>query len=165
MKIFITGSRGYIGSYLCKHFKKGTIRVIRDNGPLSHLLKLPDCDVIIHAAGRKPHDGVSVSEFAYDNILATEHLRRIAEGKPIVYLSTMAVYTLKPYGLSKLMGEECLANYRGKKAILRLPRIVNEKVDSCQFLRHKDMFIAVNEMIGLEQLADFIETRCYEMRY
>lgn len=121
--LLITGAKGYLGKFLCEHFKNNFI-VIPYSDNLNMTYFLPKCDIIIHCAGRKPYPGMNISEFVENNIIANLSLAKLAQGIPIIYISAMSVYVLKAYGVSKLMGEYILQENHGMTKVLRLPNIV-----------------------------------------
>ena len=115
----ITGANGYIGKFLCGYLPN-TIPLIGD------ILNIPECDVIVHCAGRKPEECVTLDDFIRDNVITNLELAELAKGIPIIYLSSKAVLKQTPYGVTKLLGE-FIFNDRHKKNInLRLPRIVDK---------------------------------------
>lgn len=122
--ILITGSSGYVGSFLLKYFKD-KCKVIPFTENLNEALSLPKCDIIIHCAGRIPKEGMDIMEFVWDNVNASRELATLARGIPIIFISTMAVYTHHAYGCSRLLGEYILKEYHGNTRVLRLPRIVD----------------------------------------
>lgn len=122
--LLITGSSGYIGSFLVKHFQE-KYKVIAFIENINQALSLPKCDVIIHCAGRIPREGMDIMEFVWDNVEASRQLSILARDIPIIFISTMAVYTHKAYGCSRLLGEYILKEYHGNTKVLRLPRVVD----------------------------------------
>ena len=122
--LLITGAEGYIGSFLVKYFQK-KYKVIPFTENINDALSLPKCDVIIHCAGRIPRDGMEIMEFVRDNVEASHNLAIIAKGTPIIFISTMAVYSHHAYGISRLLGEYILKEYHRQTKVLRLPRIVD----------------------------------------
>ena len=147
-KVLITGAKGYIGSFLLKYLTNKGFHTIRFVANLNRAKKLPSCDLIIHCAGRRLQKGVKVADFVRDNVLATINLTKIAEGKPIIYLSTKAVYVFKPYGLTKMLGEFVLNDEYNNSVILRLPKIIDGRTEKA------DIDKAIS--IGIENLGDWI---------
>ena len=138
-KILITGAKGYIGKFLIKFLSSKGYSIIRFSDDLNKTRKLPPCSLIIHCAGKKPKSGVEIDDFVYGNVIANLNLANLARNIPIIYLSTMAVYVLKPYGVSKLLGEQILKEKHGKVYILRLPRVVDKDSDG-------DITLTLNEV-------------------
>ncbi len=147
-KILVTGARGYIGSFLIKYLADKGFHVIRFTDNLNKVKKLPECDLIIHCAGRRLAKGVKINDFIRDNVAATINLTKIAEGKPIIYLSTKAVYVFKPYGITKLLGEFVVRDEYDNAVVLRLPKIIDGRTEP------EDIEHAIS--IGLENLGDWI---------
>jgi nucleoside-diphosphate-sugar epimerase len=147
-KILITGAKGYIGSFLIKYLANKGFRAIRFVQNLNKISELPECDLIVHCAGRRLQKGVTISDFVRDNVTATINLTKLANGKPIIYLSTKAVYVFKPYGITKLLGEFVLTDEYKNAVILRLPKIIDGRTEP-ENIEH-----AIS--IGLENLGDWI---------
>ena len=137
--LLITGSNGYIGSFLVKYFSD-KYKVISFMENMNQALSIPKCDVIIHCAGRIPREGMDIMEFVRDNVEASRNLADIAKGIPIIYISTMAVYSMHAHGVSRLLGEYILKEYHGKTKVLRLPRIVDGYTDE------NDVAMSLTEM-------------------
>jgi nucleoside-diphosphate-sugar epimerase len=161
-KIGITGADGFIGGYL-----KTCFDGIKIGGNLLARAKIDNFHTIIHCAGRMPFEGVRNVNFIGDNIFATERLVWLANRakvKRIIYLSTMAIYTLKMYGLSKLVGEECLSEFKGEKIIFRLPRVnpflldvdFTKNIQKKYFYKEKNIYIANYPMITIGELINFL---------
>lgn len=115
MKISVTGDKGFIGAYLAEYFKPVNTNEY-------------DSDVVIHCLGKKPADGVKAKEYVESNINKTIELVSLFSGKKIIYLSSMSIYDTTMYGVSKLMGELCLNEFKGEKIVLRIPKIVTEDI-------------------------------------
>ena len=147
-KILITGAKGYIGSFLVKYLTGKGYKTIGFTCNLNDIKELPDCNLIIHCAGRRLAKGVTISDFVRDNVTATINLTKLANGKPIIYLSTKAVYVFKPYGITKLLGEFVLNQEYNNSVILRLPKIIDGRTEP-ENIEH-----AIS--IGLENLGDWI---------
>lgn len=147
-KILITGAKGYIGSFLIKYLANKGFRAIRFVQNLNKISELPECDLIVHCAGRRLRKGVTISDFVRDNVTATINLTKLANGKPIIYLSTKAVYVFKPYGITKLLGEFVLTDEYKNAVVLRLPKIIDGRTEP-ENIEH-----AIS--IGLENLGDWI---------
>jgi len=147
-RVLITGAKGYIGSFLLKYLADRGFHTIKFTANLNKVKKLPPCDLIIHSAGRRLQKGVKVEDFIRDNVLATINLTKIAKGKPIVYLSTKAVYVFKPYGITKLLGECVLNDEYSNSVILRLPKIIDGRTEKA------DIDKAIS--IGIDNLGDWI---------
>jgi len=126
MKVLITGSSGFIGSYLAKKMKKEGFKVVtfdikeskkEDVRNFEALLKKSDrCDVIIHLAAlcidsesiEKPH------EYLTTNIVGTLNALEVARRikvKKFLFASSAGVGKRTPYSLSKLIGEELCTFY------------------------------------------------------
>ena len=137
--VLITGSAGYLGSFLVKYFQKRCNTIAFDEN-INHALSLPKCDVIIHCAGRIPRNGMDIMEFVRDNIDASRNLADIGKGTPIIFISTMAVYSHHAYGISRLLGEYILKEYHRQTKVLRLPRIVDG------YTEENDVAMSLEEM-------------------
>ena len=147
-KILVTGARGYIWSFLVKYLDGKGYETIGFTGNLNNTKELPDCDLIIHCAGRRLAKDVKISDFVRDNVTATINLTKLADGKPIIYLSTKAVYVFKPYGITKLLAEFVLTQEYNNSVVLRLPKIIDGRTEP-ENIEH-----AIS--IGLENLGDWI---------
>lgn len=114
-------------------------------GDLSSDFRLPsNIDAIVHAAARSPGPDVAISDLIRDNVLATLRLAahaRHAGARKFIYLSSLSVFgritggTVDettpvldpcPYGTTKLIGEQLLADQADAFATLamRLPGII-----------------------------------------
>ena len=142
MKIAVTGSDGFIGRYLADYFK-----------PIESEF---DSEVVIHCLGRVPREGIEIKEFVESNIMKTIELVSRFKGRKIIYLSSMSVYDSTPYGVSKLMGELCVDEFKGEKIILRIPKIVEQDVPAA-FIVNGGLHVAVTKPMGLKNLAEYIK--------
>ncbi len=138
-KIVITGSTGYIGSYLCSILKdQGYIIALSRNINENY-----ECDVLIHAAGRTPStikkDEGHEAQYRESNIELVKHVSRKVKARLVINLSTTAVYEgvgqkkisetdlTNPcgvYAFSKLKGERILNNEFANILHLRLPVVI-----------------------------------------
>lgn len=116
MKILVTGTNGFIGSYLCQRLSQankvvGVTRRDNSSGNLT-LEALPDfrwhkadlaeglsmsddIDMIVHAAARTPAPKVTIADYVSSNIITTQNLIEFAVQKKVksfVYLSAISVY-------------------------------------------------------------------------
>lgn len=112
--IWITGSNGFLGKQLVRHFSttNNVVGISRRSctAPLSLNLDLsrPDCieslrrlvsdgyapDVVIHAASKQPGSG-TLPDFIASNVLTTRHLEKALTASPprqVIYTSTQSVY-------------------------------------------------------------------------
>lgn len=118
MRVFITGSNGFVGSRLMFLFEEQGYEVVgidRDpdtpnpkhektiladlNIPSQLMQVTGHIDLIIHCAAAKSDFGVSNKEYHVDNVKATEALMEYAlarEIKQVIYYSTVSVYGHKP---------------------------------------------------------------------
>jgi len=147
-KVLITGSNGFIGSFLMDYLSKYGFETIGLEGNLNNITSIPDCDLIIHSAGRRFRKDIKIEDFVKDNVLATINLTKLAKGHLIIFLSTKAVYVFKPYGITKLLAEFVLTEEYGNAIILRLPKI--------RYRRTEPENISQSISIGIENLGDWI---------
>lgn len=135
LRVYITGSRGYIGSYLTKYLEKQDVDVvhnecdIRDYNLLLKELLLLKPHVVIHLAACSTVEKCQKDyQLALQvNVVGTKNLlRAMHESKcdKIIYASTCAVYgnksykvsendsllPLSHYGYTKLLGEHVISN-------------------------------------------------------
>ncbi len=146
MKILVTGCGGFVGSHIAatlieqghevRGIDNGSMGVdftptgcFTTHGNLEDLKEIPPADLIVHCAaradvsenwaGRHERDELYTS-----NIVGTAELLEAAEGTPVVFLSTLAVYgdsedcvedkackATSPYAASKLAGEALVQAY------------------------------------------------------
>ena len=147
-KILITGSKGFIGSFLMHYLSKHGFETIGFEENLNTATSIPECDLIIHSAGRRLRKDITIEDFVKDNVLATINLTKFAKGQPIIFLSTKAVYVFKPYGITKLLAEYVLTKEYGNAIVLRLPKIRYKRTEP------ENLSQAIS--IGVENFGDWI---------
>ena len=143
MKLLITGSNGFVGSYFIKKYKDKydikTFSFLKDD---INSLDCSDVDVVFHLSALVHQmDGASCEEYERVNVTQTLQLAKIAKDggvKHFVFMSTVAVYgietgvmneksnytPLTEYGKSKLRAEielQKLENKNFKVSIIRPP--------------------------------------------
>lgn len=152
---------------------------------------LPDLggelDMVVHAAATSPGPGVSVDQMVRDNVEATRRLvawARQCEVRRFVLLSAVSAYGSvqvpvvdemtpsvdpDPYGLSKRIGEELLADSPVPSLCLRLPAVVGPGAKRNWMVRMKEAILAgrpvevfnpeapYNNLVHLDDLATLIE--------
>ena len=156
MKILLTGSSGFLGSYILKHFIQQKINIITLGRSLSNNIYFDltkdtfifntKFDMIIHAAG-KAHEN-NIKTYHEVNYLGTKNLLDSLENhlpNKFVYISTVAVYgrtegelncekhslnAIDEYSKSKIQAEQLIIDWCNKFSIcctiLRLPLIVGD---------------------------------------
>lgn len=111
MKVLITGTYGFIGSYLAEKFSANGIEVIgvvrNNNGKKNLNYDIINCDlsqglsynkpvdVIVHAAANSSNKNPNLGIYILDNVIATQKIIDYAykyDVSKIVYLSTVSVY-------------------------------------------------------------------------
>jgi nucleoside-diphosphate-sugar epimerase len=154
MKVLLTGSSGFLGSEILKHFIQNSIEIKTLGRSLSNNICIDlakdtynfntNFDLIIHAAG-KAHDNNS-DTFHDVNYLGTKNLLNSLIYNPpkfLVFISTVAVYgrtegeliseshplnAIDDYGKSKIEAEKLIISWCIKfnvcYTILRLPLVV-----------------------------------------
>ncbi len=108
MKIFITGSKGFIGTELIKHLsKKGGFEIIsydlkeeKDILNYEQLRKaMKDCDIVVHlAAIRGPYENMTFSDYFRVNCIGTFNVAQAALENGIrrfIYSSSTSYYGLE----------------------------------------------------------------------
>lgn len=126
MKIFVTGHKGFIGSYLMKHLDAIGIDLKDGNDILT--CELPDADVVIHLAAQA---GVISSmdnpvKTVNTNITGTVRLLKRYKHSKFIFASTGGAIQdeiLSPYGLSKFCGEEFVKMMNLNYVILRFSNV------------------------------------------
>jgi len=146
MKILITGSKGFLGSFLKNKLKKNNKIIefdlpkdIRNFSEVNNFIKKKKPNIIIHAAAAKgaqisndhPKKFLDVNAVGTLNILESMRINKI---KMIVYISSSGFYLRSskilyedskihynnPYSLGKAMGEEMVKFYSEKYNIKSL---------------------------------------------
>lgn len=143
LRIYITGARGYIGSYLSNYLKKENITVTTNNCDICDYTALitelcqAKPDVVIHLAACST---VTKCQNNYDlalqtNVVGTKNLLRAMQQvncTNIIYASTCAVYgnknytvreydnlcPLSHYGYTKLLGEHVITANRSINSVI-----------------------------------------------
>ena len=117
MSIIITGSDGFIGSHLTKHFEAKDIEVIPwdiKNGGTQDIHNLfipPDVTFVIHlAAIADVRRSIREPDIYWEqNVLGTKHVQEKCAQKdiPLLYASSSCVHAWgkSPYGMSKKVNE------------------------------------------------------------
>lgn len=133
MNVLVTGSNGFIGRNLCFWLEEqgftDLIKIDRSSSvqDLDHALET--ADFIYHLAGvNRPEDD---SEFKQGNADLTSYivskLQELNRRTPILLTSSTQADLLNPYGESKALAEEAVANYaqqsHAKTFIYRLPNV------------------------------------------
>lgn len=149
MRIYVTGSRGYIGSLLVVHFRSYRCQVfenqcdIRDYDKLLAEIVTAAPDVIIHLAAcstvakceKYPHRALTTNAIGTRNIIS---IMKVAGCSNIIYASSCAVYghslyplteysklnPLSVYGTTKLLGELCIRQSNVRYVIMRMSNVV-----------------------------------------
>ena len=129
-KVLITGSEGFISSYLKKEFD-GFIGLDIKTGNNILTCDLPSADIIIHMAAQTDVIN-SVKDPIADamaNIIGTIRLIEKYRNKRFIFTSSGGAIQEKiesPYGLSKFCAEEYIKMLCNKYVILRLPNIYGD---------------------------------------
>ncbi|MCM8777062.1 MAG: dTDP-4-dehydrorhamnose reductase [Candidatus Omnitrophica bacterium] len=155
MKVFITGGKGLVGSFLSYTFRDRGDELyapsrkeldIIDRDRIVKAIKLVKPDILIHCAAFTDVDGCEINkEKAYlTNVVGTQYVvEGCAEIKcKMVYLSTDFIFDgkkqtpyseadipnpLSVYGQTKLLGEYYVSHLHQKFIIARVSRIFGEK--------------------------------------
>ena len=164
MKIAITGSKGFIGSYL-----KNTLEVLHDVVEWDHKGKndienfeLTDEDYVIHlAAYANVRESVKDPQRYWKNNV--DNTQKIQEKcyhnhVPLLYASSSCIHNwwLSPYGITKKVNEQTALPGQvglrfttvygeGARENMFIPRLVNENVE--YFTNHIRDFIHVNDVV------------------
>lgn len=161
LTVYLTGSRGYIGSYLLKYLEKQNITVIENHCDIRNYelllneLQIAKADVVIHLAACATVEKCQKDyQLALStNITGTKNLvkaMRIVNCNKIIYASTCAVYgnknykvcendnllPLSHYGYTKLLGEHVIDNENLNSVIFRMTNVCgfNQYLTSKRFL-------------------------------
>jgi nucleoside-diphosphate-sugar epimerase len=156
MKLLLTGASGFLGSIISSSLSHNSIITLsRFNAEINvdlskEVPKLPDVDLVIHAAGKAhiiPSSKIEYQEFFDINVTGTINLLKGLEQstlpKSIIYISSVSVYGREkgllinedepllakdPYGVSKIKAEKIIIEWcKTNKVIcgiLRVPLIV-----------------------------------------
>jgi nucleoside-diphosphate-sugar epimerase len=157
MRVLLTGAGGFSGARIAAALlarghqvvaalrsgpaPAGGVEVIR--GDLAGDLALPEAiDAVVHAAARSQGAGVTVEQYARDNVEATRRLVHHAQrsgARKFIQLSTLSVYGRieaplvdestpfiepDPYGVSKRKAEELVAAAGIPSLAMRLPGVL-----------------------------------------
>lgn len=133
MKILITGANGFIGKNLSVALRENAanevLPVVRETRPHEALKLMAEADAVIHLAGvNRPEKD---SEFVAGNADYTEwlcnRLRELDRQIPVAFASSIQAELDNPYGASKRVAEQHLANYAKETgapvAIYRMPNV------------------------------------------
>ncbi len=139
MKVFVTGSSGFVGRNLVPHLLKNKIEVSewkgRSQGDLTDskidgALKnaMSGCDAVIHMAAKTSEDPSGQAEAAAVNIEATKKLLTLAQSlgiKRFVFVSSQSAKITNPgnYGASKKKAENLVLS-SGMDAVVLRPAII-----------------------------------------
>jgi UDP-glucose 4-epimerase len=133
-KILITGYRGFIGSYLCKHLNQNyqTIGLdIKDGvyGDAFHANKIPDVDVVCHLAAHTSvvKSGDYPALDLHTNALLTMHLLKMYKDSKFIYTgsggASEQTTIISPYGLSKKIAGDYVRMLHPNSVVINLPNI------------------------------------------
>ena len=107
--IWVTGSSGFLGSRLVRHFMSEGHNVVgiarrqaehsivldlASDDAVKRMRELPDPEVVVHAASKQPGQG-SLAEFVTANVRTTQKLVDALADRPVkkfIYTSTQSVY-------------------------------------------------------------------------
>lgn len=137
-KVLVTGSKGFVGRYLCKYLNENGIQIVTniskqkpiDVTKMDQLLKIDNVDAIIHLAAKTSiSDSFKApSETYFTNFVGTLNtleFARLRKIRKFIYLSTYVygqpaylpvdekhpVNPHSPYNNSKLLAEKICHNY------------------------------------------------------
>ena len=127
--MIITGSQGFIGSYLVREFEAEPIDKKLGKDILD--CDLPNTDVIIHlAAQTSVIDSIKDPQYdALNNIIGTIRLAKRYRNTRFIFASSGGAIQEKiesPYGLSKFCAEEYIKMLCNDYVILRFPNIYGQ---------------------------------------
>lgn len=117
MKVVITGADGFIGKNLCVALSERegfeVLAVTRSADEAALAQAVNSCDAVVHLAGvNRPQDP---AEFAIGNADFTarlcELLRETGRLVPVAFASSIQAERDNPYGMSKRLAEQHLADY------------------------------------------------------
>jgi len=134
-KILVTGSSGFVGSYLVRSLSKqhevegldirpSSQDIVLHKKDIRRIFCLDPYDIIIHCASLVPISSASWNEYYSTNVVGTKNVLNIKHDQ-FIYISTSAVFSggfikedtpLCPagkYGLSKLLAENLVKNRGG----------------------------------------------------
>jgi len=128
MTILLTGSTGFLGSYVAKELQARGIHCRTLKARLHDVQPgdLEGVDTVIHCAGRIPDRGGCDEEFFKVNTEGTRHLLQRSEKAGVrrfIITSSMGVKFPSAYARSKLAAEECVKQSRLEWLILRLAHV------------------------------------------
>ncbi len=123
MRILITGSKGFIGSYLVNHLPGHEITELAKRLEDNIEPYFKNQDVVIHLAAKlSKHSSEEIHEV---NVKGTEKVARLSlkYGCKMVNISSVCVHDDSPYGRSKAQAEKVVEKYvaEGLKAITIRP--------------------------------------------
>ncbi len=146
MKVILTGSNGFLGKIIKKHFLLNEIITVgRTNANIicdfsRCIPSLIPVDMVIHASGKAhsiPKTLADKEDFFNVNVRGTSNLLKGLENsgvpKYFVFVSSIAVYGMErgnlikenatlsakdPYGLSKIEAEKMILNWCGKNKVI-----------------------------------------------
>lgn len=107
MKVFVTGSEGFIGRALVTHLERAGHTVLQHRGRAQGPVKVPgEAEAVVNAAGRLGGKGVTQGEMIEANALLPESVGKMCldMGIPLVHLSTPGVCGLVADGGEELPG-------------------------------------------------------------
>lgn len=126
-KILLTGSDGFISSYLIKEFDEFIGLDLKSGNDILSC-DLPEVDIVFHLAAQSDvlNSIADPIADAKTNILGTIRLAKRYKNKKFIYISSGGAIQEKiesPYGLSKFVGEEYVRMLVKDWIVLRFPNI------------------------------------------
>lgn len=164
MKIFITGSGGFIGSELLQHlsgkhnivtYSTSDNQDILDYETLKKSMK--GCDVVVHCAAiRKPLEDKTFADYFQVNVLGTFNVARAAlenKIKRFIFLSSMSYYGLE-------RGMPTQTPIQETSPILTQKVVAEQLTDKT---RDCDIAYSTSKVIGEQILANYGLTKKFEV--